>query len=131
MKKIVKIVSSVALTIIIVVSIIKLVQLIRKYSLFSMLKAFGILSSGDADLVEISDNGTKFVSSKSQEGINAFEEYLDEIGYQFIGQFGSSNLYEHEGMEIVIKRTKLFGKYYLYEIFNERYFEETDAYMVA
>ncbi len=131
MKKVVKVVSALALTIIVVISIVKLVQLIKKYSFIAMLKGFGILGSGEADLVEISDNGTKFISSNTEEGIEAFEEYLDEIGYKFIGQFGSSNLYEHDGMEIVIKRTKLFGKYYLYEIFNERYFEETDAYMVA
>ncbi len=131
MKKIVKIGLSVVLAVLLFVSVLKLIRLIRKHSFLSILKGFGILCSGDADLVEISDNGTKFLSKKSEEGIGAFEDYLDEIGYKFIGQFGSSNLYESNGMEIVIKRTTLFGKYYLYEIFNERYFEESDAYLVA
>ncbi len=131
MKKTLKIAGTLILAIVTVVSIIKLIQLVRKYSLCSILKGFMILSSDDVDLIEVSENGTKFLAKKTQEGVEAFDEYLNEIGYQFIGQFGSSNLYEFDGMEIVIKRTGLFGKYYLYEIFNERYFEETDAYIVA
>lgn len=128
MKKALKFVGSITLLVVMLLTMVKLIKLIRKHSLLSILKGFGLLCYGGADLVEVSENGTKFLSKKSQEGIEAFDEYLDEMGYKFIGQFGSSNLYEFDGVEVVIKRTKIFRKFYLYEIFNERYFEEVEDY---
>ncbi len=131
MKKFLKIAGSVVVAVVTIISIIKLVQLIRKYSFLGLLKGLGILGSGDEDIVDVSDNETKFLVKKSQEGLEAFNEYLDMLGYKYIGQFGSSNLYEHEGTEIVIKKSKLFNKYYLFEIFNEQYFEDTADYILA
>ncbi len=131
MKKVLKIIGSVVLAAIVVISTIKLIKLIKKYSFMGILKGLGIVSSGEDDVVDVSGNETRFLVRKSQEGIEAFNDYLDVIGYKYIGQFGSSNLYEHEGTEIVIKRSNLFNKFYLYEIFNEQYFEDTADYLLV
>lgn len=131
MKKMCRFFSTVFFIFVLTVSLMKLIKLMSKHNLIGILKGLGILCYDDADLVDISGNGSKLMSRKSQEGIEAFENYLDDMGYKFIGQFGSSNLYEHEGLEIVIKKSKLFGRFYLYEIFNERYFDESEAYSLV
>lgn len=131
MKKIFKCISGIILFAVVVFSIIKIIQLIKKYSLWEVLLGIGKLSSDGADVVELSENGTKFLTFKNEEGLSAFKEYLETVGYRYIGQFGSSNLYEYEGIEVVIKRSNLFGKYYLFEIFNEKYFEETGEYLTV
>ncbi len=131
MKKILKVVGGIVIFFIALVSIIKLVQLIKKYSLLQVLGGVGKLNADDTDLVEISKNGTKFLTRSNETGLEAFKDYLDASGYSYIGQFGSSNLYEFDGVEIVVKRSSLFGKYYLFEIFNERYFEETSEYLTV
>ncbi len=124
MKKILKIFGIVVLSTVAVYSAFKLIKLVRKYSLVPVLGGLSKLGASGADMIDISKNGTKFLSLANNEGVEAFKDYLDAVGYTFIGQFGSSNLYELNGMEIIIKRTKLFGKYYLFEIYNERYFQE-------
>ncbi len=124
MKKILKIFGIVLVSTVAVYSAFKLIKLIKKYSLCPVLSGLSKLGASGADIIDISKNGTKFLSKADQEGIDAFKDYLETVGYKFVGQFGSSNLYELNGMEIIIKRTKLFGKYYLFEIYNERYFQE-------
>ncbi len=124
MKKITKIFGVVVLSTIAVYSAFKLIKLAKKYSLVPVLSGLSKLGASGADMIDISKTGTKFLTLADNEGIEAFKDYLDAVGYKYIGQFGSSNLYELNGMEIIIKRTKLFNKYYLFEIYNERYFQE-------
>ncbi len=126
MKKLVKIFGIVFATTLAVYSVFKVVKLVRKYSLVPVLGGLSRLGASGADVIDISKNGTKFLSLADNEGLEAFKDYLDVNGYKFIGQFGNSNLYEVNGMEIIVKRTKLFGRYYLFEIYNERYFENSD-----
>lgn len=129
MKKALKIIGGIVVAIVAIASIVRIIMLIKKYSLIEVLAGIGKLGNDGVDVVEISKNGTKFLATGNQDGIDAIKEYLDTVGYKYIGQFGSSNLYEYDGVEIVIKRSSLFGKYYLFEVFNERYFQETSEYL--
>ncbi len=124
MKKITKIFGVVVLSTLAVYSAFKIIKLVKKYSLIPVLSGLSKLGASGADMIDISKTGTKFLTMADNEGIEAFKDYLDAVGYKYIGQFGNSNLYELNGMEIIIKRTKLFSKYYLFEIYNERYFQE-------
>ncbi len=105
-------------------SVYKIIQLIKKYDALSLLYGFDQLSRNEDTLVDISKAGTKFLSRKNDEGIEAFKAYLSSENYKFIGKFGRSDLYSIDGIEVIVRRTKLFNKYYLFEIFNEKYFEE-------
>ncbi len=126
MKKYLKIFGIVFVTTAAVYSAFKVIKLVKKYSLCPVLCGLSKLGASGADVIEISKNGTKFLSNADENGVDAFKEHLDSIGYSFIGQFGNSNLYEKNGLEVIVKRTKLFNKYYLYEIFNEKYFADKD-----
>lgn len=130
MKKLFKWIGAVVFFAVALFSIIKLILLIKKYSLFEVLMASGKLDEEGVGVVEISKNGTKFLTKAHEEGAEAFKDYLNSMGYNYIGRFGSSNLYEYEGVEIVVKRSRLLGKYYLYEIFNEDYFGEANEYLL-
>lgn len=131
MKKIFKWIGAAVFFAIAIFSIIKLIILIKKYSLIEVMMAAGKLNEDGVGVVELSKNGTKFLTKVSDEGAEAFKDYLNSIGYKYIGRFGSSNLYEYEGVEIVVKRSKILGKFYLYEIFNEDYFGEADEYILG
>ncbi len=130
-RKLVNIVSAILITLAAIWSIYKLLELIKKYDLISILLGFSKLATGGQDIVDISDKGVKFLAYNSADAAEAFNDYLEFEGYKKIGRFGKSDLYEYNGEEIIIKRSKLFNKFYLFEIFNDEYVGRTvDLYQV-
>lgn len=109
--------------IIAIITVIRLAFIIAKSGIIVILLGILNLKAGGGNLVSISKNDTKFLSLRNEESLEEFKNYLLKNGYTYLGQFGNSNLYEYEGIEIVVKRSNVLGRYYLFEIYNERYFE--------
>ncbi len=120
-KKIVNVVSIILISLVTIWSILKLIKLIRKYDAFALLQGFARLSSSEDEIVDVSGIGVKFIGRNTAETAESFADYLALEGYKKIGKFGKSDLYEYDGEEIIVKRSKLFSKYYLFEIFNDDY----------
>ncbi len=120
-KKLFHAISSTVLVLLAAWSIYKIIELIQKYDLISVFSGFGMLASSGNDIVDISGYGAKFIGYNTPQTVDAFSDFLSLEGYTKIGKFGKSDLYEYNGEEIIIKRSKLFNKYYLFEIFNDEY----------
>jgi hypothetical protein len=123
MKKILKAIGAVTLAAVTVYSIYHIVRLVKKYDVLSLLYGFDLLHRGHEGIIDISRKGVKFISRKSEENLYAFSEHLSANGYRLVGRFGRSDLYDYQGVEVIVKQTVLFNKYYLFEVYNESFFE--------
>lgn len=118
-----KIVAGFVIGIISVYSLYKLWQLAKQRDVFSVVKGFFRLNESESALVDISGRGVKFLSKNDTIGQQAFDDYLANSDYRYIGCYGKSQLYNHQGEEIIVKSMPLFSQYRLYEVFNQDYFE--------
>ncbi|MCK8061292.1 MULTISPECIES: hypothetical protein [unclassified Fusibacter] len=123
MKKFLKTIGAVSVIVVTAYSIYHLIRLIKKYDVLSLLYGFDLLHRGHEGIIDISRKGVKFISRKSEENLDAFSEYLKANGYRLVGRFGRSDLYDYQGVEVIVKQSMLFNKYYLFEVYNESFFE--------
>lgn len=118
-----KLVAGLVIGITSVYSLYKLWQLAKQRDVFSVAQGFFTLNDTESALVDISGKGVKFLSKNDRVGQQAFDDYLSNCDYRYVGSYGKSRLYNYEGEEVVVKSMPLFSQYCLHEVFNQDYFE--------
>ncbi len=126
-KRALKIISAVLLVIMTVLSIYELIKKARDKDALPIIKAMRSLDESGSEVVDVLGNGTKFLVYDNAESHRHFASFLKDAGYQYVGEYGKSTLYDYDEYEVVIKKIILFNRYALYEVYNEMYFSETNA----
>ncbi len=124
-KRALKTISAILLGIITVLSIYELIKKVKDKDALPIIKAMQLLDESGSEIIDVLGNGTKFLVYDNAESHRHFESYLAEKGYQYVGRFGKSKLYDFADYEVIVKRIKMFNRYVLYEIYNETYFGES------
>ncbi|OPL09331.1 MAG: hypothetical protein AVO33_00410 [delta proteobacterium ML8_F1] len=59
---------------------------------------------------------------RSHEDEDLFTREMEKLGWQFYDQYGRGYLFTKQGEEILATRSQHLGRYQVYEIHNEKYF---------
>jgi len=84
---------------------------------------FGIyqLERKNKKIVKVSRKSLIFIM-KNKESEDLFIEEMDRMGWKFHDIYGRGYLFDKNGEEILAMQSKRFGRYTVYEIQNEKYF---------
>ncbi len=123
-KRALKIISAILLGMITLLSIYELIKKAKDKDALPIIKAMRLLDESSSEIVDVLGNGTKFLLYDNAESHRHFESFLEEKGYQYVGRYGKSKLYDYADYEVIVKQNIMFNRYVLYEIYNETYFGE-------
>jgi len=59
---------------------------------------------------------------KSREPRETFMDKMDSLGWKYYDSYGRGYLFTKEGEEILAIKSSYFGRYTVYEIYNDKYF---------
>ena len=114
------------------IKIIKIIILIASIFLIAFayyeLKYFDImygiyqLESENKKIVKVSKKSLIFIM-RNKESEDLFVEEMDRLGWKFYDVYGRGYLFTKKGEEILATQSKRFGRYTVYEIQNEKYFD--------
>lgn len=94
-----------------------LCKLAKNYDIISIFHGMNIANQKKDELIDISYQGDKFVAMKNKSNLKKFDELLEEQGFKHIAKYGKSDIYVQDGVERLVKRSTVFCKYYLFELF--------------
>ncbi len=123
-KRALKIISAILLAIMTVLSLYELIKKVKDNDALPIIKAMRLLDESGSEIVDVLGNGTKFLVYDNAESHRHFASFIEDKGYQYVGKYGKSKLYDYNEYEVVVKKTIMFNRYALYEIYNETYFGE-------
>lgn len=92
-------------------------KLIRSYDVISVFHGMKVADKKKDELIDISYSGKKYVARKTKANLQKFEDLLEAKGYQHIAKYGKSDIYLLDGVETLVKKSVVFGRYYLFELF--------------
>ncbi len=122
-KRILKVVSMILLAVLTLVSIYELVKKAQQKNVLPIFGAIRRLSETGGEIVDVNGDGAHYLVYDNDESRRNFKSFLEELGYSFIGQYGKSDLYDFGAGEVLVKRTKIFNKYMLYDVYSDDFFE--------
>lgn len=94
-----------------------LCKLAKNYDIISIFHGMNIANQKKDELIDISYCGEKFVAVKSKSNFKKFDALLEEKGFKHIANYGKSDVYIQDGVERLVKRSTVFCRYYLFELF--------------
>lgn len=92
-------------------------KLACSYDLVSVFHGMKIAREKKDELIDISHSGKKYVALKTKSNEKKFDQLLEAKGYKHIAKYGKSDVYMLDGVERLIKRSVIFGKFFLFELF--------------
>lgn len=101
----------------VVAIVVLLCKLAKNYDIISIFHGMNIADQKKDELIDISYRGDKFVAVKSKSNLKKFDAMLEEQGFKHIAKYGKSDIYVQDGVERLVKRSTVFCRYYLFELF--------------
>lgn len=92
-------------------------KLACSYDLISVFHGMKVAKEKKDELIDISYSGNKYIAYKSNSNEEKFDQMLEAKGYKHIAKYGKSDVYVLDGVEHLIKRSVVFGKFFLFELF--------------
>ncbi len=123
-KRVLKVVSTILLVVLTLVSIYELLKKARQKNVLPIFGAIRRLSETGDEIVDVNGDGTQYLVHDNEESQRNFKAFLENRGNRFIGQYGKSELYDFGDGEVLVKRTKIFNKYLLYDVYSDDFFND-------
>lgn len=95
------------------------IYLILKYNLNNIIKGIIRLEGNEGEVIKEKSKDKIFLITKPEDEDIKIENYLRKYDWDFLEQYGRGHIYEKNGEEILVKKRKFFGEYYIYEIIND------------
>ena len=106
---------------IIIVSLIGIGIVYYELKFFDMLLGAYRLETGTNRVARVSQKALIYIMRANQPDEVFFEE-MEQLGWTYYDTYGRGYLFTKNGEEILATRSKQFGRYTVFEIHNERYF---------
>ncbi len=123
-KRVLKVFSTILLVALTLVSIYELIKKAQQKNALPIFRAIRRLGESGGEIVDVSGDGRQFLVYDDEESMRNFKLFLEGRGYCFIGQYGKSDLYDFGDGEVLVKRTPIFNKYLLYDVYSDNLFDE-------
>lgn len=102
-------------------SIILIVLVYYELKFFDVIFGIYQLESKNKKKVKVSKKSLIYIM-RSKEKEELFIDEMDLLGWKFYDAYGRGYLFTKNGEEILATQSKRFGRYTVYEIHNEEYF---------
>ncbi len=116
-KKLIKLIKIITL----ILTIVAIVLVYYELKFFDIIIGIYQLESKNKKMVRVSKKSLIYIM-RSKEKEELFISEMDSLGWKFYDAYGRGYLFTKNGEEILATQSKRFGRYTVYEIHNEEYF---------
>lgn len=102
-------------------TVIVIVLVYYELKFFDVIIGIYQLESKNKKIVRVSKKSLIYIM-RSKENEELFINEMDLLGWKFYDTYGRGYLFTKKGEEILATQSKRFGKFTVYEIHNEKYF---------
>lgn len=120
MKKIVQFIVKIIGVILLVKSFVELYSYMKNNGFFDIINGITKLREEPSKLVELSAYKNKYMGIKATSTMDEFVDLLKKRGFVFVARYGKADIYRVGGVEILVKRTIMLNRYYVFDIFDEK-----------
>ena len=105
-----------------ILSVIVIVLVYYELKFFDIVIGIYQLESKNKKIARVSKKSLIYIM-RSKEKEELFIHEMDLLGWKFYDAYGRGYLFTKNGEEILATQSKRFGRYTVYEIHNEKYFD--------
>jgi cell division protein YceG involved in septum cleavage len=105
-----------------ILSVIVIVLVYYELKFFDVIIGIYQLESKNKKIVRVSKKSLIYIM-RSKEKEELFIREMDLLDWKFYDTYGRGYLFTKNGEEILATQSKRFGRYTVYEIHNEKYFD--------